>query len=250
MFRSTLPALAAAGLLAAPASAQLSNFTQDFEGLDRTNPDALAQDGFQLFAQGINPDGSVSFGFGPFAAPNDIDNPNITVISEDALGGQGLTFFTDTNSPLNDPNSDRQDALALSLFQQQTIAAEDIGNTVSFAFTFDDAENPPSGGAIAEAFILTLDPNAGFAATNNISTDVSNATAIEMAGLLTLDLSDPALVGQILQFGFRNEAEDGEGSAVNFDNLVFTANITNPIPEPASLAILGLGGVALLTRRR
>ena len=39
---------------------------------------------------------------------------------------------------------------------------------------------------------------------------------------LTLDLSDPLLEGQILQFGFRNTAGGFNGSAVDYDNVSLT----------------------------
>lgn len=253
MLRLPSTALLATGVLAAaslPAHGQLSDFVENFDGLDQNNPNALSDIGFQLFAQGINPDGSLSFQAGPFAAPNNISSPNISVVSSDGAGNQGLTFFTDFTSPLNNPDDPRQDALNLSLFQQQTISAADIGRTVSFSFTFDDAENPPAGNTVAEAFLLTLDPNAGFAATNNLSFDTTSNPETPTPGLLTLELASEALVGQILQFGFRNTVADSEGNAVNFDNIVFLADINNPIPEPASAAVLAAGGLLLARRRR
>lgn len=234
-----------------PAVGSLTNYTQDFENLDRTSPTALSDDGWQLFAAGINGSGSYfNFGAGPFPAPNNISSPNISVISDVPSGGdppagnQGLVFFSDYESGLHsDPNDPRD--LVLSLFQQRIIAAEDIGLTVTFSWLAEGNANPPTGQAITEAFLLTLDPNNNFSATNNLSSITTSVLdGAPTPGSLVLALTDPALVGQILQFGFRNTASDFEGSAVDYDNISFA------VPEPASAMLLAVGGLVAVARRR
>lgn len=234
-----------------PAFGEITNYSQDFESLDRTSATALSDDGWQLFAAGINGSGTFfNFGAGPFPAPNNIASPNISVISDFASGGdppagnQGLVFFSDYGSPLHtDPNDPRD--LVLSLFQQRIIAAEDIGKTVTFSWLAEGNAFPPTGNAITEAFLLTLDPNNNFNATNNLSVVTTNVPdGVPTPGSLFLPLTDPALVGQILQFGFRNTASDGEGSAVDYDNINFT------VPEPASALLLAVGGLLATARRR
>lgn len=252
--KKTLTTLFCGGLLSAalaPAGfGQITSYSQDFEGLDATDPNALANDGWQFFAAGINPNGSTSFTFGPIGAPNNSANPNVSLIStsdggEPPAGNQGLLFLTDNNSPLiNDPADDR--VLELSVFQQQTISAADIGTSVIFSFLVDGNAFPPTGNAAAEAFLITLDPNAGFSRTNDLTFDTTSiADGANLAASITLDLTDSALEGQILQFGFRNRASDFEGSAVDYDNVTFGV-----VPEPASLALIGLGGLMMATRRR
>ena len=232
------------------ANAQLSDYSQDFEGLDRNDPNALANDGWKLFVASV--DGTVAypnFTAGPFGAPNNISGPQVSVISDTSggdppAGNQGLVVFSDYNSSLHsDPLDPR--GLVLSVFQEQTISAADIGKTVTFSFLAEGNANPPSGSTVAEAFLLTLDPLAGFAATNNLAFDTfSVPDGTPTAGQLTLDLTDPLLEGQILQFGFRNTARDFEGSAVDYDNVNFV------VPEPSSLALIGIGATVLMRRRR
>jgi hypothetical protein len=256
LFRVLFAGIVLAGLIPGRASAALTSYFQDFESLDRTDPSALANDGWLLFAAGINgAPGFGNFGAGPFAPPNNITAPSISVISDVASGGsppagnQGLVFFSDYGSPLHSDPADPRD-LVLSLFQERTISATDIGSTVTFSWLADGNAAPPTGDALTEAFLLTLDPGAGFAATNNLAFDTTaTADGALASNSLTLALSDPALVGQILQFGFRNTASDFEGSAVDYDNVSFTVTA---IPEPSSvcmLAAIAVGGLVVSRRR-
>ena len=113
------------------------------------------------------------------------------------------------------------------------------GNLFTFSF---DYKAPPTGGiaepasnATASAFIVTLDPNAGFARTNDIRIDMTNADPVNWGSTsLELLLSDPALVGQILQFGFSTVATGYEDSGVYYDNLSFS-NLPADISGNATL---------------
>ena len=233
------------------AQAQLSAYQQNFETLDRANPDALTNDGYDLFVNVFDSTGTViQYGYGPFDAPNNINNPNISVISESSqapVGAQGLVILSDYN------NSGAQTAgnrIEVNVFQQQTIGANDIGDTYRFTFTAapvlnDSGENVLLGtDTTTQAFIKTLDPASGFATTNFITQDTTFLTAGNTTFTLDIDLSDPLLAGQLLQFGFANTASNYEPSGVNYDDVSFAI-----VPEPASLAMLGIGGLLLIQRR-
>ena len=46
-------------------------------------------------------------------------------------------------------------------------------------------------------------------------------------------------------FGFTSSSDATNGSAINIENIVAGP----PVPEPSSIAVLGLGGIAMLKHR-
>ncbi len=70
------------------------------------------------------------------------------------------------------------------------------------------------------------------------------ALALNTETLVSLDLSGVSDINEIQQFGFQFFGDTSLGNTTGNQALV------TPIPEPASLALLGLGGVALLSRKR
>lgn len=255
--RIVAAAVMAMAALTSTASAQIQNYFEDFEGLDRNDPAALSGSGWNVAASGIQFAGPVDF-FAFFGAGNDINNPVNSVISDVPSGGgppigqQGLVAFSDYNSDIHAviPGQVRNtfySDLVISVFQQRTISAADIGNTYDFSWIADGNSNPPSGDALTEAFLLVLDPNNGFSATVDLAVDTTGVADGSLTpGTLSVDLSNPALDGQVLQFGFRNTSSDGEGSAVDYDNVSFAV----AVPEPSSMVALAFSSVLLISRRR
>ena len=285
-FRCSLPALMiAAAIIALPnltygqvganGNPVLSNQFIDFEGpeFDANDPafDGLALDnqGFDFFFSSSF--GNAAFGdFSGFQAQAPFINPtapNVVAIAGSALdttdapglaGEQSLVFFPDFNSSLvfEAPGSPDPRQLNLSTFAQLDIAAGDIGQFVEFEFLFSDGDGQviTDPNSSAEAFLLTLDPNNGFATTNDIGFDLltpPNPGGVN-SGSIILPLSDPALVGQILQFGLRNSAQDQQNPAVIVDNLTLSITPDDPagVPEPGSAAALALLGLGVFARRR
>ena len=219
-------------------SAQLTDFFEDFEGLDRTNPAALSDAGWEGAAAGIRNNGDFQF-FASFAAPNNLTGTQISIISDAPSGGappvgdQGLVVFSDYSSDIHAAGAIRNPEFAdliISIFQARTISAADIGNTLEFSWVADGNGAPPSGDARAEAFLLILDPNNGFSASADLTFDTTaTPDGAAAANSLTVDLTSPLLEGQLLQFGFRITSSDGEGSAVDYDDVRLTVNPTNAI---------------------
>lgn len=212
----------AAALLAfvatTPASADLSTYSQDFEGLVQADPNALANDGWLIFGNVFYPDWSYWYGYGPFPAPNNPAAPGFCLIASGqggpAQGAQQLVVFSDYN------NTDHPAAwIESNVFQEQIIGAADVGNT--WLFEFDAKLGDIALQSTATAFIKVLDPNAGFSLSRFVTVDM---TSIPVTwGTYGLQLTmDPELEGQILQIGFLNVATNYEPSGIFYDNVNFS----------------------------
>lgn len=242
---ASIALIATATLATASSHAALTSYSQDFEGLDRTQATALGADGWKIFMNAfIGTSTTVDYGYGVFDAPNDIVAPNISVISENVggeppVGTQGLVVFSDYNNAGEHSNGDN---IEVNFFQEQTISALDVGQTYRFSFVSNKGDI--GGNATAAAFIKTLDPNQGFAQTNIFTVDTGALPDGNFTNSIDITI-DPALDGQLLQFGFSNLATDFDPSGVNYDNVSFGL-----IPEPASAVLGGIGSMLLLRRRR
>jgi len=263
-FSRCLLFLAATVLLAlgaTDASAQLSPYSQDFEGLSPTAPGSLGGDGWLVSGLVFDGGGAFKFFFGNFAAPN--GGAAWSAIATGEAGAPQGTQYINTYSNYDccgpgTTNEGHFDPLGLetveaNIFQEQVIGAGDIGKTAVFAFDAkrpDPALNDPDTTLVAPsegvAFLRTLDPNANFATTNFITLDALTLSETTWSShSLTLDLSAPALSGQVLQFGFQNRASAFDPTGVYYDNINFAA-----VPEPSTLALVGLGLVAMAGTRR
>ncbi|MGF1508414.1 MAG: Ig-like domain-containing protein [Myxococcota bacterium] len=207
-------------------------YEQDFESLDASSATALGDDGWLVFANVFDAVGNFLFSFGPNPAPNATVSPGDTFISavvtgegDAPQGEQQLSVFNDynccdltTGSPQGHGNG--TDRVEVNVFQEiNPIPASFIGQT--FTFSFDAKRGNIEGDTTARAFITTLDPNSGFSQTNFVEVDLTNIPDTWAAYEISVDLSDPALEGQILQAGFRNTASDFEGSSIFYDNITF-----------------------------
>ena len=85
--------------------------------------------------------------------------------------------------------------------------------------------------------------------TTGLGVVVASATNPISSDEITVDLSSITLSeGQGVRFYFDgNDDQPGSGQH-RFDNIVVNGN--SVVPEPSSLAMLGLGGLAIVSRRR
>jgi beta-glucanase (GH16 family) len=195
------------------------SFSTDFESSD---PAAGALgDNWMSFGTAFDADGNFAYNYGaPFGTPNNGGGFAAIVGGQggDAQGNQQVSLFSDYN------NQDHGNGFTIDVvtFQQFDVTENDTG---TYRLTFDVrapdefAIAPPS---TASAFIQTLDPNNGFITTTNVNIDLSGITSTEWV-TMTLDLAidGNALNGQILQFGFSNQATDFDPTALLFDNINF-----------------------------
>ncbi len=238
-------ALLLASLTCGTASAQLSSYSQDFEGLNMASSTALGDDGWLFFGNVFNPGGGYLYGYGPGPAPN--GGPAFSAIATGQAGPNQGTQYLNIYSDYNNGDHNNGNLIEANVFQERTIAAGDVGQTYTFSF---DAVLPDVGGiaspTTAVAFIKTLDPGNGFALTNFLTVDMTNVPSNWDAYSTSITI-DGSLSGQILQFGFASTATNFNPSGVYYDNV----NFSN-VPEPSTMAMTGLaimGFVAIRTRR-
>jgi len=258
-----------AACLSTSTSAAVSAYAQDFEAVDAGNPDALGPSGenFIIYADvwgSAGGDATVGsdiflYNYGPFSAPN--GGPGFSSIAGGEGGVNQGTQYLNIYSDYNNPDQTAGGAcgptgctINTSVFQEYTIDAGDVGSVWTLTF---DAKSPfengifdtinGNGGDInnpqsASAFIKTLDPQAGYWATNDIRVDMTNISNTDWATFsISLDLSDPALEGQLLQFGFNTVNTEYDYSGVFYDNIIFS-----PVPVPAAVWLFGSGLLGLI----
>lgn len=253
ILRSCL-ALCVVALLPLASQADLSSYSQDFEGFTtppQIDDNQLSDDGWFVFGNVFEANGTFVYNYGPFGAPNGTGR-FCDVISPGGLAaGNGNNVINTFNDYTNSSHSDFSNRVVESLiFQEQTIGSSDL-NT-KWDYTFEYAANPasgPGGVSTTNAFIKVLNPGNGFSEEAFLNFDTSGAadSPAFSGGSLSIDI-DNAWDGYILQFGFRNTAQNFSPTGVYYDNLNFALS---PVPEPSSALILGLGCIGLgLGRRR
>ncbi len=216
--RAHFPALLGtlAILSAAPGWAQLSEFGEDFEGLDAMSETALGDAGWVVFANVFDTGGNFIYNYGVFPAPN--LTPGFSTVATDqggpTQGAQQLVIYSDYN------NQDHALGFLIEalVFQEQTITAADVGST--WTFSFDAKAGDLVSPSTAEAFLKTLDPGAGFATTNLFLKDTTALAVTWDRFELSLEI-DAGLVGQLVQFGFSTKATNFDASGVFYDNVEF-----------------------------
>jgi len=224
-------------------------YFQNFEGLDAEDPGALSDAGFVYFADVWGKAGSndaevgvdtFKYSYGPAGAPN--GGPAFSAVARGEggvnQGAQYMSVYSDYNNAdqtVGGSCGANSCTINTSVFQESTIVLEDIGATYTFTF---DAKSPSEGGIFdavldnggniskptsASAYIKTLDPKAGFATTNDIRVDMTNISNEEWATFfISLDMTDPLLEGQLLQFGFNTVTTEYDTTGVFYDNISFT----------------------------
>jgi len=201
-------------------------YEQDFEALDPAAPDALSNDGWLYFGSVFDGTGAFKFQFGPFPASTTTGQISLITSGQGGpdQGANQLVVFSNYDccgpGTTNEGHFNGTDLVFTAVFQQiNSILATDIGLT--FTFQFDAKRGNIEGASSAQAFLRTLDPDAGFTITSNVELDVTDLPVDWGTYTVTLDLGDPLLEGQILQFGFQNTASNFEGSGNFYDNLTF-----------------------------
>ncbi len=195
----------------------LASYTQDFEGLVQTDVNALANDGWLVYGNVFDTDGtSYLYGYGAFPAPNTGAAFCQIVIGEGGLeqGAQQLVVFSDYE------NTDHAlgHYIESNVYHEEKVGAENVGE--SWVFEFDSKRGNLTGSSTALAFIKTLDPSNGYALTNFITVDMTTSPTTWNHYSLSISI-DASLEGQLLQFGYSNTATLYESAGIFYDNITF-----------------------------
>lgn len=216
-----------------PATAlALEPYSQDFEGLDQADVNALGNDGWLVYGNVFDTEGGYLYGYGPFAAPNDGSGFCQITSGEggDEQGEQQLVVYSDYN---NDDHGNGY-LIESNVFQEQTIGPENVDEV--WVFRFQAKLGNIEGESTAAAFIKTLDPDNGYQLTNFITLDMTSIPTTWSGYMLSLEI-DATLEGQLFQIGFLNTATNYQGSGIFYDNIDF--RVFELVDVPASLPAVG-----------
>jgi hypothetical protein len=220
-----------AAMLSGGVQAQLTPYSQDFEGLDANASSALADDGWLVFGNVFDAEGNFLYNYGPspFPAPN--GGPAFSAIASGdggpTQGAQYLNVYSDYSNP--DHGNNRY--IEALVFQEQTIGEADAGKTVSL--TFDYRENPSNindGDSTTFAFIKVIrQSDLSFSELAVVEFDTTVAADW---GTQNIELElDPSWGNELLQFGFRSVATNSNDTGRFYDNLQFAEG------SPASITV-------------
>lgn len=208
------------------AQALVVPYSQDFETLGQTDPNALSGEGWVVYGNVFSPTGTYLYGYGTFPAPNDgagfcqID----TLQGGVDQGTKQLVVFSDYN------NTDHAtgNIIESNVFLEMPIDSTNIGQIWTMAF--DAKLGNIEGQSTAAAFIKTIDPAHSYNMTNFINVDMTTTPVSWQGYTLSISLADSALAGQLLQIGFMNTATLYQGSGIFYDNINFYLSGASAVP--------------------
>lgn len=201
----------------------LVEYSQDFEGLNQLSPSALSGDGWLYFANVFAPPSTFLYNYGPGGAPN--GGAAFSGIDSGQGGAeQGLQQLV-VYSDYNNGDHNNGNLIEANVFRERTIVAGDAGRTLTFAF--DAKKGNITGATTAIAFIKVLkQSDLSYATLAFPTVNTTNLPTTWGGYSVTVDIT-PAMVGELIQFGFSSTATNYEPSGVFYDNIV-VSTLTTP----------------------
>jgi hypothetical protein len=187
-------------------------YMQDFEAMAPVDG-SMAGDGWFVYMNIFNEADVFQYGWG-YPAPNNIGNIDDIVSGEGGpdQGAQQLVMYSDYGA---EQHGWLDWTVETNLYREWPVN----GGEGMWYFAFDAKMGNLEAPSEAFAFIKVLDPNAGWATTQFITADMTNASTTWARYGLEVDLSGSA--GQIVQIGFMSTASNYGACGVFYDNLDF-----------------------------
>ncbi|MBN2163382.1 MAG: PEP-CTERM sorting domain-containing protein [Pontiellaceae bacterium] len=218
-----LTAIAVAGFVCAGAFADMSQFGASAGYMNVFDNNAGAQGGF-LWGSG--------WGIADLQA----------ITSDDATFEllPNTNAYNDTDPYWSDGFGDGNKWMEANVYREHTLLAGETSATMEYSVGAFDLDSRYT----LQAFVKTLDPNAGWATTYSDYQTIDAA-----AGTVSLTMDTTGYDGQILQFGFVMNGLNAN-PATDWGSATVTMETLDVIPEPATIGLLGAAGVAMLAARR
>jgi len=236
MHLRTSTCLLAALVLAFPTAsrAALATYSQNFETLTASDPNALANDGWVVYGNVFSPDHSTFlYGYGTYPAPNGGTAFCAIATGQGGAnqGNQQLSVYCDYNNLSAMQAGDQVEA---NVYHEQTISAGDAG--ALWTLQFDAKLGNLVAPSTAVAFIKVIDPTAGYATTKLITASMTSIPATWGTYALVIPI-DSTMAGKLLQFGCAATATSFQGSGVFYDNITFTKTGQLAVGDAGPLAV-------------
>lgn len=174
----------------------------------------------------------------PASSVTDVGTANFTVTN--GRPSAEVTFTITNNSAADyDLNNFHMDVVAFRPNAPRTYSLNVLSGDITNGTVFASAGAPDNSNSTNDITHL-----GGALGTGH---DVHDDLDISLAGLAdnTLAIGESA----VFQIAFSNGTGSGGGHHLFLDNVAFSGDLS-VIPEPSSLALLGLGGLGMLIRRR
>ena len=221
-----LLAVCLVGLFSTSLTAQIDDFSADFEGVDAMSETAISDLGYVVFGNVFDSEFNFCYGYGPEPAPNStvdgVPDAFSGIVVDAGSGANSLNIFSDYQN--GDHNNGK--IIQANVFREVQPVAADVGRMITYEFDFRQADDPngPSGATETFAFIRVIDQFNNFALVDEFRFETTNATNSFQTGSISVEIipeyfNNTENEGLLFQYGFFSFASNNEASGIYYDNI-------------------------------